>query len=157
MIDHKTILGIVAAGFSLLPAAPVTAQTCVGQRTAQTVRLEVTATDLRNASGEIAFTVYPDDKSRFLVKGGKLARVRVPAVAPATSACFWLKLGFYAIGQYHDENADHDFNRTLFSIKEGFGFSNDAPTTLGLPSFSGMRFRLPAGGTTVRIHMRYKR
>ena len=72
-------------------------------------------------------------------------------------ACFWLKPGYYAIAQYHDENSDHDFNRTLFRPKEGFGFSNDAPTSVGLPSFASARVALPAGGTVVRMKMRYRR
>ena len=100
---------------------------------------------MHNAVGEVAFTVYPDDKKRFLAKGGKLgARARVRA--PSPRACFWLKPGYYAIAQYHDENSDHNFNRTLFMPKEGFGFSNDAPTSIGLPSFDAARTALPASG-----------
>lgn len=147
-----------AATAALVPAA-ATAQPggCVGQPGAGKVRLTVEATGLRNAHGEVAITVYPDDRSRFLAKGGKLARARVPAAAPVTAACFWLPPGGYAVAQYHDENGDHDFNRTLFSIKEGFGFSNDAPTTLGLPTFAKTRFVLGGGGGTIRVTMRYQR
>lgn len=131
------------------------AETCAGTPGNGTVKLVVEATAMHNAAGEVAFTVYPDIKSRFLAKGGKLARQRVPAGTPR--ACFWLKPGFYAIAQYHDENADHDFNRTLFAPKEGFGFSNDAPTSIGLPAFSAARVQLPAGGATIRMTMRYRR
>ena len=52
-----------------------------GQRIAQfvrqpgSVRLTVIATELRNAQGEVAFTIYPDDSSRFLAKKGKLPRI----------------------------------------------------------------------------------
>jgi len=153
----------VGAGTALLggllsfsPAAAAQAG-CQGTQSPDTVRLEVLATDVRNARGEVAFTVYPDDSGRFLAKGGKLLRARVPAASPVTRACFWLKPGHYAVATYHDENGDHDFNRTLFAIKEGFGFSNDAPTTLGLPSFRNVRFPLPASGTTIRVRTRYKR
>lgn len=152
----------VLFALSLAPAsfaAPAEAQSrgCEGSPGAGKVRLDVVATNLRNGKGEVAFTVYADDRKRFLAKGGKLARIRVPAAAPTTTACFRLPAGRYAIAIYHDENADHDFNRTLWMPKEGFGFSNDAPTTLGLPSLDKVRFMLPAGGTTVRIRMRYRR
>jgi len=141
----------------LLLPAPALAQGCVGTRGANSVRLETVATSLRNAKGEVAFTVYANDPKKFLAKGGKLLRARVPAVAPTTRACFFLPPGQYEVAIYHDENADHDFNRTLFIPKEGFGFSNDASTTLGLPKLKDARFTLPAGGTTVTMRMRYGR
>lgn len=137
------------------PVPAYAAETCEGMPGNGNAKLTVEATTMRNAVGEVAFTVYPDDKKRFLAKGGKLVRARVPAGRPR--ACFWLKPGRYAIAQYHDENSDHDFNRTLFAPKEGFGFSNDAPTSIGLPSFDAVRTALPATGTVVRMKMRYRR
>ena len=150
------LLGGVAAAAAVAQPS-FAADACDGTPGAGKVKLTTIAEGVRNAAGEVAFTLYPDDKSRFLAGGGKLARVRTAAVAPRTSACFWVTPGHYAVAIYHDENGDHDFNRTLFKIKEGFGFSNDAPTTLGLPSFSQTRFAVPAGGTTIRMRMRYSR
>ncbi len=150
----KPLLGTFAA-VGTVAATPATA--CVGEPGAGKVKLEIAATNLRSAKGEVAFTVYPDDRSRFLAGGGKLARDRVITVAPTTRACFWLKPGHYAVAIYHDENGDRDFNRTLFSIKEGFGFSNDAPTTLGLPSFDAVRFQLPDEGRAIAVRTRYSR
>jgi uncharacterized protein (DUF2141 family) len=138
-------------------ATPALAQQCAGTPGNGAVKLSVEATSLRNGNGEVAFTVYADDKRRWLGKGAKLLRIRVPARAPVTAGCFWLPPGHYAIAQYHDENADHDFNRTLWMPKEGYGFSNDAPTKIGLPSFESARFALPAGGVTMRMRMRYGR
>ena len=143
-------------GSAFAPEAAA-AQSCAGTSGANKVRLSVTATDIRNAHGEMVFTLYPDDSRRFLAKGGKLARVRTQAQAPAPSACFWVTPGSYAVATYHDENGDHDFNRTLFTIKEGFGFSNDAPTTLGLPSLSRVRFPVASSGAAIRVRTRYSR
>lgn len=149
---------LAAAAVLTLLAAPAAAQAaCEGSPGAGKVRLTVSATTLRNAKGEVAVTLYPDDRKRFLAKGGKLLRARVPASAPVTDACFWVAPGHYAVATYHDENGDRDFNRTLFSIKEGFGFSNDAPTTLGLPSFDKVRFAVPAQGGSIRVRTRYSR
>lgn len=146
----------LAAGLALAPL-PAFAQGCAGTPRPGAVKLVTHATGLRGAGGEVAFTVYPDDKRRFLSKGGKLLRVRTPAHAPITTACFWLPPGHYAVALYHDENADHDFNRTLWAPKEGFGFSNDAPTSIGLPSFAAARFALGAEGGAIRMAMRYRR
>jgi uncharacterized protein (DUF2141 family) len=146
---------LLAAGVVLAP--PALAQGCEGTPGTGMVKLTVEATGLHNAAGEVAFTLYPDDKGRFLAKGGKLLRVRTATRAPVTLACFWVRPGYYAIAQYHDENGDHNFNHTLWMPKEGFGFSNDAPTSIGLPSFASARFAVPAGGTTIRMAMRYRR
>ncbi len=143
------------AGVLILSPAAAFAEACVGTPGNGAAKLVLEATTLHNRAGEVAFTVYPDDKGRFLSKGGKLTRARVSAAEP--HACFWLPPGYYAIAQYHDENGDHKFNRTLFMPKEGYGFSNDAPTTFSLPSFSATRFQLPAAGRTLRMTMRYGR
>lgn len=147
---------VLLAGSVLMPDAAA-AQSCAGAAGPGKVRLSVTATEIRGARGEMVFTLYPDDSRRFLAKGGKLTRVRTATQAPATTACFWVTPGSYAVATYHDENGDHNFNRTLFAIKEGFGFSNDAPTTLGLPSLSRVRFPVGAGGSAIRIRTRYSR
>jgi uncharacterized protein (DUF2141 family) len=152
---QSTFARTLLAGVLILSPAAAYAETCVGTPGNGAAKLVLEATTLHNRTGEVAFTVYPDDKSRFLSKGGKLTRARVPATEPR--ACFWLPPGYYAIAQYHDENGDHKFNRTLFMPKEGYGFSNDAPTTLSLPSFSATRFQLPAAGRTLRMTMRYGR
>ena len=147
---------LLLAVLALAPTAAA-AQGCIGTPGRGATRLTAAATGVRSAGGEVVFTVYPDDKRRFLKKGGKLLRARAPARRGSTEACFWLPPGGYALAQYHDENGDHDFNRTLWAPKEGFGFSNDAPTSFGLPSFASARIVLPAGGTTVRMQMRYRR
>lgn len=122
-------------------------------------KLSVQVTDVRRAEGEIAVTIYPDDPRRFLAKRGKLLRQRVAAEAPTTSTCFWLPTaGVYAVAVYHDANGDRDFDRNRVGLPlEGFGFSNDAPTKTGLPSFDSVRFRVKAGSNPLRIRLRYVR
>lgn len=121
------------------------------------VQLTVQVAGIRAAEGQVAITIYPDDPDRFLASGGKLARQRVTAVAPVTEACFNLPAaGYYAIAIYHDANANRDFDRTLLGFPdEGFGFSNDPETTIGLPSFKEVRFSVKAGANAIRIQTRY--
>ncbi|MGA1797948.1 DUF2141 domain-containing protein [Sphingomonas sp. 4RDLI-65] len=154
-MKYLSSLGLAALAGLFAPVQAQAAETCEGTPGTGKAKLVLEATTLHNAVGEVAFTVYADDKKRFLAKGAKLVRARVSAATPR--ACFWLKPGYYAIAQYHDENSDHNFNRTLFMPKEGFGFSNDAPTSIGLPSFESVRTPLSAPGTVVRMKMRYRR
>lgn len=128
---------------------------CEGQQGSGKAKLTLVANGVSSSRGEVVFTIYPDDRSRFLKGGAKFARARVPSHTGSTEACFWLKPAGYAVAIYHDENGDRDFNRTLFTVKEGFAFSNDPSTTLGIPSFRAARFVVPLAGSTVRMQMRY--
>ena len=154
----KVRTGLTASAFALLVSAatPVlAAEDCAGKPSEH--RLTVSVSNIRAAKGEVAITIYPDDAKRFLAPKGKLLRQRVPARTPTTSTCFYLPgPGFYAIAVYHDINADHDFNRSLVGMPtEGYGFSNDAPTTIGLPAYNTVRFRVPAGPSRTALRMRY--
>jgi len=147
---------VLAAG--LASAAPAFAdQGCAGTRTATSAKLSVHVNGVRPATGEVAITLYPDDKRRFLARGGKLARVRARA-ASAVRVCFWVPPASYAVAVYHDKDADHDFDRTMVGLPaEGFGFSNDPETTVGLPPLSAARFRVGPGERVMAVQMRYLR
>ncbi|HYC04528.1 MAG TPA: DUF2141 domain-containing protein [Azospirillaceae bacterium] len=154
-----------AANAAVTPAigAPVSAavappsmpeDACVGDGQ---VRLRLELGGVRSSKGQLVVTVYPDDEKRFLAKGGKVARVRVLASAPATVACVPVPAsGKYAIAVYHDENDNRKFDRTMVGLPaEGYGFSNDAETTLGLPKFEAVLFAADKGENKLSIRMKY--
>lgn len=147
-----TVLMWAACGSAMAAAPAIPCDDSVSQ-----VRLQVRVSGVAAPRGNITITVYPDSSSQFLAKGGKLARQRVPAQVPATSACFVLPAaGQYAIAIYHDANDDHDFNRTFVGMpNEGFGFSRNPKTRLGLPSLSEVRFAAAAGDNPVEIRLSY--
>jgi uncharacterized protein (DUF2141 family) len=149
---------VIAFVGALALAAPAFANDgCEGVHAAGASKLTVQVTGVRSAQGEVAITVYPDDRRRFLAKGGKVARIRVPA-AGMVHACLWLPPTNYAVAIYHDADGDRDFKRTLVGLPaEGFGFSNNPETKIGLPPLSAVRFRLPTGEGTISIQMRYLR
>jgi uncharacterized protein (DUF2141 family) len=122
-------------------------------------RLIVQVGRLRSNQGEVAATVYPSDPKRFLAPHGKLLRVRTKADAPLTQACFYLpKPDAYAVTVYHDANGNRDFDRNAVGLPvEGFAFSNDAPSKVGLPTFEDARFTAKPGDTVLRVRMRYGR
>jgi uncharacterized protein (DUF2141 family) len=146
---------LVIAATALLIAAPAYAADCAGEATSNTAPLVVQVTNVKPVRGQVAVTVYPNDKSRFLAPGAKLARQRVKAEA-TTEACFNLPPGTYAIAVYHDANSNKNFDRNLAGLPaEGYGFSNDAPSRIGLPPLEAVRFRFKAGDPPLKITMRY--
>jgi uncharacterized protein (DUF2141 family) len=122
-------------------------------------RLIVQVGRLKSNQGEVAVTVYPSDPKRFLAPHGKLLRVRTKADAPVTQACFYLpRPDAYAVAIYHDANANRDFDRNAVGLPlEGFAFSNDAPSKIGVPTFEAARFTAKSGDTVLRVKMRYGR
>ncbi len=143
------------AGFGLSAAPALADADCVGKDSDTSLTVQVTG--MTSAKGEMAITVYPSDPKRFLAPRGKLLRVRMNTVAPMTQACFDLPgAGVYAVAVYHDANGNRDFDRSPIGMPtEGFGFSNDAPTRFGLPSFDAVRFTVKPGANQLKIKLRY--
>lgn len=148
----------IAIAVGLFASGPALAdQGCAGARTPTSSKLTINVASVRPATGEVAITIYPDNKRRFLAKGGKLARQRVKAAATVRT-CFWLPQGNYAVAVYHDRDGDRDFDRTLVGLPaEGFGFSNDPETKTGLPALAAVRFRVGAGERVMPVQMKYLR
>ncbi len=153
---------LVGSGLALL-ATPALAQGdpapppgCTGTPTATWVT--VIAENLRNSDGLLAMTLYADDSRRFLVKHGSLSvgRVKVQPGGTTRGCIFLPEPGVYAIALYHDENGDTKFNRSMIGLPvEGWGFTNNPPTLMGLPSFSSVRLNVPRTGLVTRIKMKY--
>ena len=119
--------------------------------------INVIVEGVRNDSGQIAITLYADDSTKFLVKNGSLYVGRTKAVTGTTSTCIYLpKNGVWALALYHDENANGKFDLTSFKLPaEGYGFSNNPPTLLGLPTFNSVRINVARDGMTSHIKLKY--
>jgi len=153
---RRFVLALLPATLAFALAAPAAAAasaTCEGGETP----LQVEIRDVRSADGNVTITVYGDRPEDFLSPGRKLLRERVPIVRDKATACLALPdTGAYAVAVYHDEDGDHDFDRTLIGLPdEGYGFSNDAPAIVGLPTFQAARFEVPENGLQLTIRMRY--
>jgi uncharacterized protein (DUF2141 family) len=129
---------------------------CNGAATPNRLKIEIEG--LRTTDGQLAITVYGDDPTRFLTRGGSLGVHRQPVEVPVSHACIALPgAGAYAVTVYQDVNHDGAFNRSLFGPTEPWGLSNDPPTILGLPSFKAVRFETHAGDNVLRIRMRFSK
>ncbi|MEI9850927.1 MAG: DUF2141 domain-containing protein [Sphingomonas sp.] len=157
--------GAAATAVALLAAAPASGgprapappaqQGCTGPESP--VRLYVNVSGVRAAQGLLAVTLYADIRSKFLVKKGSMYTGRVPASAPSARICIHVpRTGYYAIAMYHDADSSLKLNRSGLGLPaEGFGFSNNAPTLFGLPSFDKVRFNVPRDGAEISIKMKY--
>ena len=129
---------------------------CTGPASA--TRLIVRVDNVRSSQGLIAVTLYPDKSSKFLQKRGSLYVGRVPARQGTTVACIHVpQPGIYAVAVYHDADADRSFDRTGIGLPdEGFGFSGNPPTFLGMPNFSRVRINVARSGVRTTIRLKYR-
>jgi len=123
-------------------------------------RIEVTVTGLRSARGKVVITVYGDRPEDFLASGKRVELERVEAADARDgrlTACLSLPAsGTYAVLVHHDEDGDRKMARNMIGLpQEGFGFSNDAPASLGPPKFDDAKFTVDGGMRKLAIRMRY--
>ena len=118
--------------------------------------LTVILVGLRNTAGVVRLSVYNHPET-FLGDNGRVARYKAPVTdTPLQMTLTGLQPGTYALSVVHDENNDGKLNRNLFGIPlEGYGFSNDAPSALGPPSFVQAAIVLRPGHATITITIRY--
>jgi len=146
------------AGLSAASAAnsAAPARACAGSKIEDSgFWITIIAENVRSSEGLLTITVYPDKRSQFLAKGGSINVGRIKAQKGTTQGCVFLPSdGVYAIALYHDENGNHKFDRGLLP-EEGYGFSNDANTVAGLPSFKSVRLAVPKNNMATKITMKY--
>jgi uncharacterized protein (DUF2141 family) len=117
-------------------------------------QVEVVVINLRNANGHVRVGLCPQETfletdcpyeaEAAAIKGETIVTVR--GVPPGT----------YAAQVFHDENNNHEVDRSWLGIpEEGVGFSNDPSFTFGPPSFSDASFRLGADGGRITVRLRY--
>jgi uncharacterized protein (DUF2141 family) len=147
---------LVVAALWAAGAAAAEQPECTGRK--GPLKLYVNVQGVRSNQGLVAVTLYADDSSKFLMHHGSLYVGRVPAMAPATRVCIYIPApGVYALAVYHDANANRKFDRTGIGLpNEGFGFSNDPPVFLGMPSFKRVRISVPKTDLNTTIKLRYR-
>ena len=147
----------VAAWAALFAVStPLLSQAATCQNPPTGTRLEISVEGVRSNRGQMTGTLYPGDKSQFLVKDGALKVWRVPTQSPVTHMCIWLPgPGTYAFAVYHDENSNGKWDHNLLKKIEGFGFSNNPHTTFSAPSYSQAKFEARGSMTTLHVRLRY--
>jgi uncharacterized protein (DUF2141 family) len=119
----------------------------------QAFSMLVSVKTVKDARGTITVDVHDDDPAKFLKSGGKLARIRVPAVAGETRLCIAVtKPGVFALALYHDRDGDTKLDKTWVGLpSEPFGVSNNPPFRLGPPRHKDAAFEVTGPGTPVNV------
>lgn len=126
----------------------------IGQAEAADLRISVGG--VRSADGLLMIAVY-DDPARFRQEGAAIATIRLKARAGEANVTLnGVSPGGYAIAAFHDENANGELDANLLGIPtEGYGFSNDARSSFGPPSFDAAQVEVGSGPRTASIDLRY--
>jgi len=149
LLQSRSIVALAA-----LAMAPMSvhAEDCQGAPGAS--KLSIVVEGVRSTKGLMTASLYPGDKSQFLVKNGALKVWSVPAQAPTTRMCIWLRgAGTYAVAVYHDVNANHKLDIGMLGPTEAYGFTNNPRIMFAKPSYESVKFQAKAGETTVHIRL----
>lgn len=139
-----------------LAATPAAADTGCTGRPSDT-KLIVRVEGVRSSAGLMAVTLYANNPKKFLARHGSLYVGRSPAHQGVTEACIYVpQPGVYGLAVYHDADSNRKLNRNFVGMpQEGFGFSNNPNTFLGIPSFSSVRFAVRSSGQKISLRLRY--
>ena len=123
---------------------------------ASAARIIVTINGLHNALGNVFVGLYATP-SKFLNGNQSDAMRKVRAnTGPITVAFDNLPPGTYAVGAYHDENANDHLDTNLLGLPtEGYALSNGVRAVFSKPNFYEAAFSVGAVDKPVALHIRY--
>lgn len=123
---------------------------------AEAAQIIVTVDGLHSAKGNVFVALY--SKSEGFPDGDFSDRwLRLPAsAAPITVTFDNLLPGAYAVGAYHDENANNRFDTNFIGYPaEGYALSNGIRAIISRPRFADAAFAVGGNGKQVALHIKY--
>jgi len=120
--------------------------------------IHVKILDLKNSTGGVACALYespegfPNEYLRFATN------IMVIKIRDKQARCDFEDIppGTYALAVVHDENMNGKLDTKWLGIPtEGYGFSNDAKSLLGAPSFSAASFAYDGKNQELTISLNY--
>jgi uncharacterized protein (DUF2141 family) len=109
----------------------------------------------KRAAGKVKVSVYGSDSRRWLAKGGRVTKVKVPVTAKSMDVCLPVPApGRYAVAVHHDLNVNGQRDR-----QDGGGYSRNPKVSLlnPKPSFSKAAFQVGNGPARVGVTLLYVR
>ena len=123
---------------------------------ASAARIIVTIDGVHSAQGNVFVGLYASP-NKFLVGNQTDAMKKVAAnPGPITVTFDNLPPGTYAVGAYHDENANDKFDTNFIGYPaEGYALSNGIRAIISRPRFSDAAFKIGEGDTALALRIRY--
>jgi uncharacterized protein (DUF2141 family) len=123
---------------------------------AEAARIVVTIDGMHSAKGNLVVALYsrPDG---FPDGDYSDRHTQVKAsLEPVTIVFDGLKPGTYAVGAYHDENANGRFDTNFIGYPaEGYALSNGIRAVISRPRFVDAAFAVSEGEKRVSLHIKY--
>ena len=109
----------------------------------------------KQPTGRVKVSLYGADKGRWLAKGGRISKVKVPVTGKSMDVCLPVPApGRYAVAVHHDLNVNGERDR-----QDGGGYSRNPKVSLlnPKPSFSKAAFEVGNGPARVGVTLLYIR
>jgi uncharacterized protein (DUF2141 family) len=133
-LEEEAVMNVQAVAFAIVLSA-------LGAAPVMAADLTITVKNVRNADGLVRIGLY-DSAASFLKPPLAKTREQVKASPGEIKLVLHdLPAGRYAVSSFHDENGSGKVEYGPLGIPiQGFGFSNDAQSTEGPPSFGQAAF-----------------
>jgi uncharacterized protein (DUF2141 family) len=142
--------GLCLAGSGGIATAPAAAAAgCVAGKPSVLVHVA----GFKRAAGKVKVSVYGSNTDRWLAKGGRVTKVKVPVTAKSMDICMPLpRPGRYAVAVHHDLNINGERDR-----QDGGGYSRNPKVSLinPKPAFSKAAFTVGNGPARVGVTLLY--
>ena len=110
---------------------------------------------VKKNEGLMTADLYPNNQETFLRGRGRIELARYAAKSPVTKFCLTAPgPGLFAIGIYHDRNANKSFDKTGLGLPaEPWGLSNNPRGLFGPPKIEKALFQVTDDGATLAIKL----
>ena len=140
---------LAATAFAAVPDPAFAVTSCNAGKPSVLVRVA----GFKQARGKVKVSLYGSNSSRWLAKGGKVGRVKVPVTGKAMDICVPVPApGRYALAVHHDLNTNGTRDR-----RDGGGYSRNPKVSLmnPKPAFSKAAFNVGNGQARVGVTLLY--
>ncbi|HEU4958382.1 MAG TPA: DUF2141 domain-containing protein [Sphingomicrobium sp.] len=152
----KSSFPLVAGGAALLAAIPAAIPTpafAAASCNAGKPSVMVHVAGFKQARGKVKVSVYGSDSSRWLAKGGRVSKAKLPVTGRSMDICVPVPApGRYAVAVHHDLNVNGERDR-----HDGGGYSRNPKVSLlnPKPAFSRAAFQVGNGPARVGVTLLY--
>jgi uncharacterized protein (DUF2141 family) len=140
---------LAVTAFAAIPTPAAASTSCNSGKPSVLVHVA----GFKQARGKVKVSLYGSDTRRWLAKGGKVSKVKVPVTGKSMDICMPVPApGRYAVAVHHDLNTNGNRDR-----HDGGGYSRNPKVSLmnPKPAFSKAAFNVGNGQARVGVTLLY--